>query len=282
MFFSCSRVRAPMPSDPSADLEVLFRIASTVESVVREHSQSPRRADVVGQGASGPPTERIDQAAEQAVLARLDVEGVTWDFLSEEVGLVRRGGGPLLVVDPIDGSHNALNGLPFASVSMALGRDTLGSIETGVVHDLYRRRTYWATRGRGAFRDGWPIHVRPWNPKLDLFFVNLTRHTTPRSVDHVRRARRVRALGCASLETAQVAEGTGDAYWFENREESLNLRVTDIAAAYRILIEAGRGASDAQGRPLESFPLTVERRTSFFGWGDPVLARAMLESKDGP
>lgn len=222
----------------------------------------------------GSPTERIDQAAEQTVLDCLDTEGVNWDFLSEEIGLVRRGGGPLLVVDPIDGSHNALHELPFASVSMALGRETLGGIDMGVVHDLYRRTTYWAVRGQGAFRNGRAIHVRPWNSRSDLVFINLARDTMDRAVERARRARRIRALGCASLEMAQVAEGAGDAYLFDNRAESLNLRATDIAAAYRILLEAGGGASDAEGRPIDRFPLTVDRRTSLFAWGDPAFARA--------
>lgn len=268
---------ASMTRDLSLDLEVLFRITGTVEGVVREVSHSPHRADVVGMGASGSPTERIDQAAERAVLACLDAEGVDWDFLSEEIGLVHRGGGRLLVVDPIDGSYNALHELPFASISMALGKDTLESVELGVVHDLYRRTTYWAERSRGAYRDGRAIHVRPWNPRADLVFLNMARHTTDRAVERARRARRVRALGCASLEIALVAEGAGDAYLFDNRTDSLNLRATDIAAGYRILLEAGGGIADAEGKPVADFPLTVSQRTSLHAWGDPAWAKSTWE-----
>lgn len=266
-----------MSTDNSAPLEVLFRICGVVEGVVRRVAGSPHRGDVIGIGASGSPTERIDQAAEQAILSCLDHEGVDWDFLSEEIGHVRRGGGPLLVVDPIDGSHNALHGLPFASVSMALGQQNLAGIDLGVIHDLYRRTTYWAERGRGAYRDGRPIHVRPWDPKADLIYLNFGRHTQERAVERAKKARRVRSLGCASLEIAHVAEGAGDAYWFDNRPQSLNLRVTDIAAAYRVLLEAGGGITDAEGGPLDDFPLSVERRTSLFAWGDPALAHARME-----
>lgn len=267
---------AGMRREHAADLEVLFRISGAVEGVVREVSRSPHRADVVGMGASGSPTERIDQAAEQAVLARLDAEGVDWDFLSEEIGLVRRGGGPLLVVDPVDGSYNALHDLPFASVSMALGRDTLGGIDIGVVHDLYRRTTYWAVRGEGAFRDGRAMRVRSWNPRADLVFLNFARHSTDRAVARARKARRVRALGSASLELALVAEGVGDGYLFENKTETLNLRATDIAAGYRILLEAGGGLSDADGHAVSSFPLTVDRRTSLVAWGDTQFGQSLL------
>ena len=76
-----------------------------------------------------------------------------------------------------------------------------------------------------------------------------------------------------------VAEGAGDAYVFENADDAKNLRATDIAAAYRILLEAGGGVSDAQGQPLESFPLGVVRRTTVVAWGDPALGRTVWESR---
>ncbi|MGI0139739.1 MAG: inositol monophosphatase family protein [Thermoplasmata archaeon] len=260
----------------SPDLEVLFRINAAVHSAVREARSSPHRGDVVAMGADGSPTEQIDQVAERTILDRLDAEGVDWDLLSEEIGLVRRGGGPLLVADPIDGTHNLLHGLPFASISLALGARDLSGVEIGVVHDLYHGTTYWAQRGGGAFRDGRTIRVRPWNPKSDLTFVSLGRHTTDRAVGRGRQARRIRSLGCASLEMVKVAEGAGDAYLFENQPESLNLRVTDIAAGYRILIEAGGGISDADGDPIDRFPLSVEPRTSVFAFGDAQCLAALL------
>ncbi len=70
-----------------------------------------------------------------------------------------------------------------------------------------------------------------------------------------------------------VAQGSADAYFFENDDEGRNLRVTDIAAAYLVLREAGGGITDAKEQSLESFPLNFDRRTSVFAWGDPSFAR---------
>ncbi|MCI4360507.1 MAG: sugar kinase, partial [Thermoplasmata archaeon] len=117
--------------------------------------------------------------------------------------------------DPIDGSHNALRNMPFATVSLALGRGTLGGIEKGVVRDLTNGFTYWASRGHGAFRDGRRLRTRPWNVRSELFFVNLGRHSTPNAVHLAEHGRRIRSLGCASLEIAMVAQGAADAYFFE-------------------------------------------------------------------
>jgi len=261
-----------------AELEVLYRISVAVQQVVRDAEGSPHRADVVAMGADGTPTEELDRLAETEILKVLDAEGVDWNLLSEEIGHVSRGGQSTLVVDPIDGTSNALRSLPFSTVSLALGRRDLAGIDLGLVRDLHRGTTYWAARGQGAFRDGRRIHTRPWTPRSEIFFVNLGRPASERGARLATKSRRIRSLGCASLEILMVAQGSADGYFFENTPETRNLRATDVAAAYRILLEAGGGVSDAKGQPIESFPLTVDRRTSIFAWGDPTLcARATEE-----
>jgi fructose-1,6-bisphosphatase/inositol monophosphatase family enzyme len=253
----------------------MFRIASSVHQVVRDAAGSPRRAEVVAMGADGSPTEEIDRIAEAEILRVLNEEGVRWNLLSEEIGLVERGGDRTLVVDPIDGSTNALRNLPFSTVSLALGRETLDGIELGVVRDLYRGTTYWAARGAGAYRDGERIRTRPWQPRGGLMFLNLGAHATERAVQLAGKVRRVRSLGCASFEMLMVAQGSADGYLFENHPDPRNLRATDIAAAYRIVAEAGGDVRDVAGLSLAGFPLGVERRTSVFAFGDPRLAEAV-------
>lgn len=258
----------------SPELEVLYRVSVAVHRVVRDSRSSPHRGDVVAMGADGTPTEQLDRLAEAEILRVLDTEGVDWDLVSEEIGHVARGGGRTLVVDPIDGSHNALRNQPFFTVSLALGRADLAGIDVGLVRDLHSGTTWWATRGGGAFRDGRPIRTRPWSPKSETLFLNLGRNATERAVRLAGKARRVRSLGCASLELLMVAQGSADGYFFENHAEAGNLRATDIAGAYRILLESGGGFADARGEALEAFPLKLDRRTSVFAWGDPAFRKA--------
>jgi fructose-1,6-bisphosphatase/inositol monophosphatase family enzyme len=267
------------PSVP--ELEVMFRICSSVHGAVRQASTSPHRADTVGMGADGSPTEELDRIAEAQVLTEVEEAHVDWNILSEEIGLVQRGGSRTLVVDPIDGSHNALRGLPFATVSLGLGAGTLGGIDIGVVHDLSGGSTYWAVRGEGAYRDGRPLRVRAWAPRHELFFINLGRHATPHAVKLAAESRRVRSLGCASFEMAMVAQGGADAYIFENDTENRNLRVTDIAAAYRILLEAGGGVVNASMAPVDEVPLRLDQHTSVLAYGDVAL-RDLLRRGVGP
>lgn len=259
------------------ELEVLYRVSVAVHRVVRDARSSPHRADVVAMGADGTPTEELDRLAEGEILRTLDREGVNWDLLSEEIGHVARGGDRTLVVDPIDGSHNALRNQPFFTVSLALGRTDLAGIEAGLIRDLHHGTTWWAYRGGGAFRDGRPIRTRPWSARTETVFVNLGRNASERAVRLAGKARRVRSLGCASEELLMVAQGSADGFLFENGSESRNLRATDIAAAYRIVLEAGGGVSDAKGGALETFPLRLDRRTSVLAWGDPDFRRAVEE-----
>ena len=272
-----------MSSALRPELEVLHRVGLSVHRVVRDWASSPQRGDVVAMGADGTPTEELDRLAEAEILRVLDAEGVDWDVVSEEAGHVRRGGERVLVVDPIDGTMNAIRNLPFSTVSLALGSSTLGGIDVGLVRDLSRGTTWWAARGDGAFVDGRRMRTRSWAPRSEVFFVNLGLRATERSVRLAGRARRVRSLGCASYEMLMVAQGSADGYFFENAEEGRNLRATDIAAAYRILLEAGGGVTDTRGASLASFPLNVEQRTSVYAWGDPEVARALPgEGAGGP
>lgn len=262
--------RVPATVDNASDLETLVRLSYAVHNAVRQVLSSPHKEREVAMGASGSPTAELDRVAEAQVLSFLEQERVPWNVLSEELGFIDRGGKDLLVLDPVDGSHNALRGLPFATVSMALGREKLSDVRVGLVHDIDTGLTFWATQGGGAWMDGRKLTTRPWVPHEELFFVNLGANASPRAHAIAQRSRRVRSLGCASFEIAMVAQGGADGYFSENAPANLNLRVTDIAAAALILREAGGGVADSHGRPLDLL-LNLENRTSLLAWADKRL-----------
>ncbi len=273
---SAAPVAASVAALDPPELGTMYRIGLAVHQVVRGSKGSPHRADVVAMGAAGSPTEELDRLAEAEILRMLEAEGVDWNLLSEEIGPVDRGGSRTLVVDPIDGTSNAIRHLPFSTVSLALGSLDLSGVDIGMVRDLARGRTYWGIRDRGAFVDGHRIRTRSWTPGSEVVFLNLGSGATERVVRLGGTAHRVRSLGCASLELAMVAQGGADAYLFENVVEGRNLRATDIAAAYRILLEAGGGMTDAGGATLERFPLGVTQRTSVAAWGDAAMRRELV------
>src|SRR5256885_13497225 len=115
----------------SALKELLLELADAVQHAVAEIAEDP--AEVLGRGADGAPSTRIDRVAEEAVLRVLDYEDARLNVLSEEAGFVDRGGGATPVLDPIDGTHQALRGGPAYSGSLAIGRSPPADVGEGLV-----------------------------------------------------------------------------------------------------------------------------------------------------
>lgn len=245
--------------------DLLLQLADAVQRAVEEIAEDP--AEVLGRGADGAPSTRIDRVAEAAVLRVLEYEGVSLDVLSEEAGFLDRGGKATLVLDPIDGTHNALRGVPAYAVSMAIGRSRLSDVQEGLVRDLASGATFYAAKGQGAKRNGRPIRVHPYDAKDQLFSVYLGSNAHPDAGRVASRARRVRNLGAASLDLCLVASGAADAYYVHTSVVDTKLRVVDIAAGVLIVREAGGLVLDLAGSDLD-LPIEATARTDLVAVGD--------------
>lgn len=245
---------------------LLLELADAVQHAVAALEGDP--AEVLGRGADGAPSTRIDRVAEQTVLRVLDYESAALNVLSEEAGYVDRGGKATLVLDPIDGTHNALRGVPAYSVSLAIGHERLSDVQEALVRDLVSDATYYAAKGGGAFLNARPIRVRrPVDPEDLVFGVYLGTHAAPDAYQVASRARRVRALGAASLDLCLVARGAADLYYMHSALEDTKLRAVDIAGAVLIVREAGGHVLDLKRKDLD-LALTSTARTDLLAVGD--------------
>ncbi len=252
--------------------ELLLELAEAVQHAVAELVEDP--AEVVGRGADGAPSTRIDRVAEAAVLRVLDYEDARLNILSEEAGFINRGGDATLVLDPIDGTHNAIRGVPAYSVSMGIGRSRLADVEEGLVRDLVSGATYYAAKGHGAKLNGRPLRVHAYDPKDLLFSVYLGTNADPSAARIAGLARRVRNLGAASLDLCLVARGAADLYYMHSAVPDARLRVVDIAAGTLIVREAGGLVLDLAGRDLD-LPLDSNARTDLAAVGDRQVWEAI-------
>ena len=94
-------------------------------------------------------------------------DGFDCTILGEECGKVEIGKEPkgFLIMDAIDGSTNAVRGVPFFCCSLAYATENkLSSVSAGIVQDLSNGDAYWAASGKGAFLNGTPMHVYSGEP----------------------------------------------------------------------------------------------------------------------
>ncbi len=254
-----------IPRDGRPVKGLLLEAAEAVQHAVEAMTGNP--AEVLGRGADGGPSARIDRVAEEAVLRVLDYEEASLNVLSEEAGFIDRGGQATLVLDPIDGTHNALRGVPAYSVSLAIGHERLSDVQEALVRDLVSGATYYAAKGGGALLNGSPIRVHPYDPADLLFSVYLGTNAAPDASRIAGLARRVRALGAASLDLCLVARGAADLYYMHSATVETKLRAVDIAGGTLIVREAGGLVLDLEGRDLE-LPLSPTARTDLVAVGD--------------
>ena len=160
-------------------------------------------------------------------------------FLCEEEDLNDIAGHEYVwIIDPIDGTANYARGGENCCISVALIRG--GEQFIGVVYSPWRGELYYAEKGKGAFRDGTPIHVSDRDYADGLLFSAMSTYHKEWSricsdiiYDIYNDCNDFRRTGSAAVELCLMAAGYGDLYF------ELRLMPWDYAAATLILTEAG-------------------------------------------
>jgi myo-inositol-1(or 4)-monophosphatase len=214
--------------------------------------------------------------AEEVVLRALDEEhqrGRAFTVISEEVGERSYGeGGDVIVVDPIDGSHNAKMGIPYFSLVLAAarGRD-FGSVYEATVRNLVTGETLAARRGGGATRNGVRLDAGPGlvDGRLNVLQVEGTAwaKNSWRYDRLIADAQKVRILGSAALNICLCASGA------LSLSVAPSLRSVDCVGPLLVLEEAGGVAADFEGASLVAASLDLTTRV-------PVVAAASRSALD--
>jgi myo-inositol-1(or 4)-monophosphatase len=231
-------------------------------------------------GAGGDRTMELDRAAEAVVIAEMEAaadRGERFSILSEESG--RRSFGadyPLVLVDPVDGSLNAKQGLPLFGMMLALldgprVQDTVA----GCVVNLVTGESWTAIRKQGALRSSKPLHALPnvQGDRIHLLGLEMSARSLAAARPLLERSNKIRILGSMALAIAHTAAGGFDAFC-----APMPVRVFDTAASLLVLAEAGGVASDLHGKPLGTLACTLETRTSLLCAPTPRLHEVALNA----
>lgn len=193
--------------------------------------------NVVGIGASGDTTYQIDKVAEDLILSGLDESGEALTIFSEEAGIKDiKGGGKKVLIDPIDGSRNAVSGIPFYCTSIAVvDGNTVGDIELAYVLNLVNGDEFWAERGGGAYLNNERINTQ----KDDVFYLVAYEAQSPskditRLIPLLSASRKTRCFGSTALDLSYLSYGAISI--FANPSPS---RSFDFAGGWLLVKEAG-------------------------------------------
>jgi len=242
-------------------LELCRACVRDIDGVLHDLPTRDEREPVLRTGEGGDDTTAIDDAAERAVVARLQGLDTPLTLVSEELGTVPlHGGGQLrVVVDPIDGSVNAKRGIPFFALSLAVARGpSMGDVELGYVFDFGSREEWSAVRGEGACLNGEPLRApAPRDPIEILDFEGTTTATiAERAPALVGIAQRLRVMGSLALSLCHLAAGRVDAVCSLKPARSI-----DIAAAQLVVRERGYAIELFEAPPFAAAPLDLGQRS---------------------
>jgi myo-inositol-1(or 4)-monophosphatase len=191
----------------------------------------------------------VDRQAEREIVRELKRAYPDHAILGEETGASGKAGARYTwAVDPLDGTHNYLRGIPHFGVSLALL--DRGEPVHAVILDPVRNEIFTASKGDGAFLNDRRIRIGKRESLEGAMLATGFPYRERRHLDAqlgmtrelLKRAEDIRRTGSAALDLAYVAAGRMDGYF------EIGLYTWDMAAGCLLVREAGGRYCDFTGR----------------------------------
>lgn len=186
-----------------------------------------------------------DLMAEKSIIRELKKARPDYGFLTEEHGeIASESEKPATdfrwVIDPIDGTHNFIHGVPYFAISVAL--EERGKITHGVVYSPITDELFIAERGCGAFLNDRRLRVSG-RKRLENCLIGTGRIASDPEMMKLllivsNSVFGLRCAGAASLDLAYVAAGRYDGFFCRS------LKPWDFAAGMLMISEAGGMVTD--------------------------------------
>ncbi len=188
----------------------------------------------------------VDHQSEKLIVDHLLHHFPTHKILAEEGTSRDQTSDYRWIIDPLDGTKNYIQDVPFFAVSIALQhRD---EIIAGVVYEPVRDELFTAEKGHGAFCNEKPIRVsrQPFSQALIATgFPFRAKHYLPTYLltfeEIFLRCSGMRRCGSAALDLCYTAMGRFEGFW------ELGLSTWDVAAGSLLVQEAGGIVTDFRG-----------------------------------
>ena len=207
-------------------------------------------------------------------------------LISEEIGTIKIGeddAQAVIIMDPLDGTTNALKNLPCYGISIAIGKldgdedlsnVTLSDIEVAYVKNFPTNDIYTAVRNKYATKNNKLIQVSDVE-KAKHATVSTYIYRTKRDLNKIfPNVRRMRIMGAIAVEMCYLAEGVYDVFL-----DTQAVRVLDIAAAQLIIREAGGFITDIDSKELSS-QIDLHANTTIVATSNKSLQKDIIRLLD--
>src|SRR5688572_18706212 len=274
-------------------LDILIESSKNVYSEIKDLLGTSEGASKISLGAGGDISRKIDIVAETAVINTIKSNNISPVIIGEECGIVNlntsssssssnNNNKGYVIMDAVDGTTNAIRGIPFSCCSLAFANEfKLSSVTDAVVLDLFTGDIYSASKQKGSFFNNKKISVR--NEKdfssitsledfksIDVLIGTNVSRVPTNILDEISKvisfSSHIRHFGANALELCYFARGFMDAY-IDIRGK---IRSTDMAAAYLIAKEAGGKLYSSNGQELDS-ELGLKNKLSFYAVSNKKL-----------
>lgn len=274
-----------MPRTLGADLTAqrvnigdLRTIGTRVLDAIRSDEAAETRGRIAGVGAGGDKTYGIDVLAEKIIISSLDELDEPLTIISEEAGIVplHGGGSTVVLIDPIDGSKNAVAGIPFYGISIAVAKGPcLGNVFLSYIMNLANGDVFTADPEAGARMNGQTVRTQQDDAfSVIAYEAPSPSRDIPKIIPLLSRAHKVRCLGAIALDLAYLSSGGISVFITASPSRSF-----DFAAGWFLANVAGGTVTDLEGNPLDNTPLGLKKSVPILAAGNQVLhrrARAVL------
>lgn len=254
------------------EIESLRKIGTQLLKEIPSMRLKPKIA--IGVGAAGDKTYPVDKRAEDIIISGLDDSGESLTIISEEVGIKEiRGGGKKVLIDPVDGSRNAIAGIPFYCTSIAVvDGDALRDIESAYIVNLVNGDEFWAEKGKEAFLNGKRISTQE-NDELYLIAYEAQHPSKdiPKITPLLFKSRKTRCLGATALDLAYLAFGAISIFVTPSLSRSF-----DFASGWLLVKEAGGIFTDIDGSSIENLEISLKKSSSLLASGNAKLHEKAL------
>ncbi len=258
--------------------DVLKKTGREIFEVLKR--QKLKGAEALERGAGGDRSFAFDKLAEDIILRNLEALNQPFSVVTEEAGELQigRGGGKLVIIDPVDGSRNAAAGVPFYGTSIAVSTGRyLRDIELGYVINLVNGEWFLAEKGKGALQNGSPVRTQNDDiMKLVAFEAQNPGADYGKILRLLQAARKTRCFGSIALDLAYLSSGSISVFISPEASRSF-----DYAAGYILVREAGGVFTDTMGNSLEGQEISLRRGASLLASANQALHHSALDLLNG-